>query len=301
MKNNIYLKVDVDTWRGTVEGVPRLLKLFARHQVRATFLFSLGQDHTGRALRRVFRPGFLGKVGRTSVISHYGLRTLLYGVLLPGPHIARQGAGILRQVAAEGHQVGVHCHDHIRWQDYVAHKDAAWTHRELEQAVIQFQEVFGHLPEVHGAAGWQVNAHALVQQGSMGFRYASDTRGRFPFWPMMDGLKGGVPQLPTTVPTLDELLGREGWNAGNIHQAVIAATQEALPHGHVYTLHAELEGMRLMPVMEELLLAWRAEGRRVDGLDILFNGLEDPLPRHQVVWGEVVGRTGQLALQGPSC
>ena len=33
----------------------------------ATFLFSLGPDHTGRAIKRVFRPGFFGKVRRTSV------------------------------------------------------------------------------------------------------------------------------------------------------------------------------------------------------------------------------------------
>ena len=48
----IALKVDVDTLRGTREGVPRLLDLMARHRARGTFLFSLGPDHTGWALRR---------------------------------------------------------------------------------------------------------------------------------------------------------------------------------------------------------------------------------------------------------
>ena len=43
----IALKVDVDTLRGTREGVPRLLKLLAEHGARATFYFSLGPDHTG--------------------------------------------------------------------------------------------------------------------------------------------------------------------------------------------------------------------------------------------------------------
>ncbi|MFZ1766050.1 MAG: 4-deoxy-4-formamido-L-arabinose-phosphoundecaprenol deformylase, partial [Candidatus Nitrotoga sp.] len=72
------LKIDVDTYRGTCEGVPRLVETLKRHDVQATFFFSLGPDHTGRAIRRVFRPGFLGKVSRTSVLEHYGLKTLLY-------------------------------------------------------------------------------------------------------------------------------------------------------------------------------------------------------------------------------
>jgi len=71
----IALKVDVDTLRGTREGVPRLLDALAKASARATFLWSLGPDHTGWALRRIFRPGFFAKVARTSVLEHYGLKS----------------------------------------------------------------------------------------------------------------------------------------------------------------------------------------------------------------------------------
>ena len=89
---NLALKIDVDTYRGTRDGVPRLVELLKQHGAGATFLFSLGPDHTGRAIKRVFRPGFLNKVRRTSVVSHYGVNTLLYGTLLPGPDIGRRCA-----------------------------------------------------------------------------------------------------------------------------------------------------------------------------------------------------------------
>src|ERR1700743_2885305 len=95
----IVLKIDVDTDRGTLEGVPRLANLFERLDVRATFLFSLGPDHTGRAVKRALRRGFMGKVRRTSVLKHYGLKTLLYGTLLPGPHIGRRRADVMRAVS----------------------------------------------------------------------------------------------------------------------------------------------------------------------------------------------------------
>ena len=95
MRIRLALKVDVDTDRGTREGVPNLLQDLQACGVPACFLFSLGPDQTGRAVTRIFRRGFLRKVGRTNVVKLYGVRTLLNGTLLPAPHIGRRNAGIV--------------------------------------------------------------------------------------------------------------------------------------------------------------------------------------------------------------
>ena len=297
---SIALKVDVDTLRGTLEGVPNLLRLFDEHQVRATFLFSLGPDHTGRALRRIFRPGFLSKVRRTSVTSHYGLKTLLYGTLLPGPNISKRARALLRLVADSGHEVGIHCHDHIRWQDFVAGKDREWTRREL---AARRGCIRGGLRS-RRAGPWcrrmADKSACLGPRRGMGFDYASDCRGKSPFLPWMDGVESACPQIPTTLPTLDELIGLDGVDADSVHQHVLAASRTLLPNGHVYTLHAELEGMQLLPVMERLLDRWRADQVEIRPMETIFRSLElASLPRHDLVWGEVPGRSGRLAVQGP--
>ena len=49
------LKIDVDTLRGTQIGVPALIEALKKHQADATFLFSLGPDNTGRAIKRVLQ------------------------------------------------------------------------------------------------------------------------------------------------------------------------------------------------------------------------------------------------------
>lgn len=299
ISRQVALKVDVDTFRGTQEGVGHLLRLFDRYGVQATFLFSLGPDHTGRALRRIFRKGFLTKVRRTSVLSHYGLKTLMYGVLLPGPMIGKRSAAILRKTEAAGHETGIHCHDHVYWQDNVARKDEAWTRQEMEAAHTIYAELLGRPVTVHGAAGWQINPHVLAVEEDWGLRYASDTRGSHPFLPVMDGVTSSCPQFPTTLPTLDERLGAAGVDAENVHEQVLMESRAPSPCGHVYTLHAELEGMKLLPVMERLLQAWQAEGYRVGALSDLHACLKGSiLPRHQVVWGRVPGRSGVLAIQG---
>jgi len=291
------LKLDIDTYRGTREGVPRLLELLRHAGAGATFLFSLGPDHTGRAIRRALRPGFLGKVKRTSVLEHYGLRTLLYGTLLPGPDIGVECAATMRAVREAGFEAGIHCWDHVRWQDGVARADADWTAREFERARVRFAEIFGAPAEVHGAAGWQMNAHAFRLLDAARLRYASDTRGTQPFLPVVEGERLRCAQLPTTLPTLDELLGTKGLDAAGVVQRILGLT--AKPARHVYTAHAELEGAKLAVSFAALLEGWQRQGYELVSLRSLASELDlAALPRHAVVYGPIPGRSGPLARQG---
>ncbi len=312
------LKIDVDTFRGTREGVPRLVEMLQRHGAGATFLFSLGPDHTGRAIKRALRPGFMQKVGRTSVLSHYGIRTLLYGTLLPGPDIGRRCAAEMRGVRDAGFEVGIHTWDHVKWQDGVAEADAQWTARQMELAGERFREVFGEAPDVHGAAGWQMNVHAYRATQALGFRYASDTRGTHPFIPVVRAEIVACPQFPTTLPTLDELIGLDGVTEENVAEKLLertlpsprpSPTPRSTPwapggegeHGeHVFTLHAELEGMKLAPVLERLLEGWKAQGYQLVALRSLVAEHVGSLPLHTVVDAPFPGRAGTLACQGPA-
>ena len=291
------LKIDVDTYRGTREGVPRLMEALKRHDAQASFFFSLGPDHTGRAIWRVFRPGFLGKVSRTSVLEHYGIKTLLYGTLLPGPDIGRNCAGIMRAVRDAGFEVGIHCYDHIRWQDHVAGKDAGWTQREMQHAVERFTEIFGEAPKAHAAAGWQMNRHALRLTQRLGFDYSSDTRGTHPFIPTWNAEIIACPQLPTTLPTLDEIVNRNGVTLKNVAQHLLQLTANPPSTGHVFTLHAELEGSKWMPVFEQLLNGWKEQGYELISLRQYLEGFDGILPRYEVEMREVDGRIGTLAVQ----
>ena len=292
------LKIDVDTLRGTREGVPNLVMLLKKYGADATFLFSLGPDHTGRAIKRVFRPGFLGKVRRTSVIRHYGLKTLLYGTLLPGPDIGRRAGDVMRATRDAGFEVGIHTWDHVRWQDGVATANAAWTRAEMQRAFDRYTDVFGTAPLTHGAAGWQMNVHALRLTQRLGFEYCSDGRGTHPHLPVWNGELIRCPQLPTTLPTMDELIGRDGITESNVAAHLLERTKAAAA-SHVYTLHAELEGMRLAPAFEQLLLGWKAQGWRLVSMRTLLETLQPlALPRCEVGPGVIEGRSGTLLLQG---
>jgi len=293
------LKIDVDTLRGTREGVPALVSLLRKHGADATFLWSLGPDHTGRAIKRVFRAGFVSKVRRTSVVKHYGVRTLLYGTLLPGPDIGRRAGNVMRAVRDEGFEVGIHTWDHIRWQDGVADADAAWTQAQMLRACERFMDIFKTDPKTHGAAGWQMNIHALRLTQRLGFEYSSDGRGTCPHLPVWNAELIRCPQFPTTLPTLDELIGRDGIDETNVAAHLLLRTREQNQTGHVFTLHAELEGMRFAPVFEQLLIGWKAQGWRLVSTRTLYESVQPmALPRYEAGIGEVPGRSGTLLVQG---
>lgn len=306
------LKIDVDTYRGTREGVPNLVRLLHRRQANASFLFSLGPDHTGWALRRAFRPGFFQKVSRTSVVEHYGLKTLMYGVLLPAPDIGSACAAQMRAVERAGFECGIHTWDHVVWQDNVRQRDAAWTAAQMRRAVERFNDIFGHEPHTHGAAGWQMNEHAFMQLDALGIAYASDDRARLtergtladpaagPHRLSACGKTLSCIQLPTTLPTLDELLGRT-IDGKTIDEANIAATLLTLteqPRDHVFTLHAELEGQKLAPIFEQLLTGWQAQGYDLTSMAEYYQkARNDALPVHRISWGELPGRSGELIVE----
>lgn len=298
----LVLKVDVDTFAGTRDGVPALLQALDRADVAATFLFSLGPDHTGRAIRRVFRRGFLAKVRRTSVVSNYGLRTLLYGTLLPGPKIAARCKDVLREVAKRGHEVGIHVYDHVEWQDRVVDADEGWTRREFVRACEIFEDVFQCAPRVHGAAGWQTNLHLLRLEREFGFTHASDTRGHSPFIPVIgdEAVAGSaVVQWPTTLPTLDELIGHDQLGDRDPVEFLLERTAVTPQQNHVYTLHAELEGAAYLDSFARLMQGWRAQGRNMTTLArCVHESSTTQWPVLPVVAGEVAGRSGTLAVQG---
>jgi undecaprenyl phosphate-alpha-L-ara4FN deformylase len=291
------LKVDVNTYRGTRVGVPRLVEALKRHQVQASFYFTLGKDHSGRAIKRIFRLGFLSKASRLSVWEHYGFKTMLYGTLLPAPDIGRKCADVMRSVRDDGFEVGIHGYDPIRWQENIAAADMEWTRREMQCAVDRFSEIFGMASRSYAAVGWQLNRHALRLMQHFGFSYTSDTRGTQPFTPTWNAEIIACPQLPTTLPTLDELINRDGISVDNVVQHLLRMTENPPANGHVFTLQAEFEGGKWLPLFEQLLDGWKAQGYDIVSLRLYAEGLPASLPRHEIEMRAVEGSISMQAVQ----
>jgi len=291
----VALKVDVDTYHGLATGLPRLLDALRRRRVSASVYVAMGPDRSGRAVRRLLtQKGFARKMFRSGALRLYGARTILYGTLLPGPQIARSFPNVLQRAADEGHELGVHGYDHVYWHDRVVSLEADEVAAEVDRSVAVFREIIGRDPEGFAAPGWQCSAASLARLDRGPFAYHSSTRGVCPYRPRIDGIEGRLPEIPTTAPTLDELLG-----LGMRVDDAIDAMQRSLTDDrvNVLTVHAEVEGGACYTAFSTLLDHLHATTRFVRLVDIARALDVAGLPVLPVVQGTRPGRAGTVSCQ----
>jgi peptidoglycan/xylan/chitin deacetylase (PgdA/CDA1 family) len=225
-------------------------------------------------------------------------------VLLPGPDIGKKAAFEMRAIDQAGHEVGIHTWDHVAWQDAVRTKDAAWTKAQMQKSWDRFVEIFGHAPATYGAAGWQMNEAAFEQLDQWGIKYSSDGRAAANLLPYCLALPSGKAkhvQYPTTLPTFDELIGIDGADEFRAVQKLLQITQSN-PNDQVFTLHAELEGQKLLPAFEQLLSGWLNQGHDLVTMGDLHHSWDatkqlDKIAVLPISWGEIPNRSGELIIQ----
>ncbi len=293
------LRIDVDTHEGMRDGVPRLLEVLRSAGVKGSFYFAMGPDRSGLAILNVFtRPGFLAKMLRSGAPKVYSTRTMLSGTLLPARPVAAAFPEIARRVEAEGHETGVHAWDHRRWQDSLLRFSEDRIILELERAFDAYVSIFGKKPLTYAAPAWFCCEESLLHQDKMGLAYASDCRGMDPFYPVIDGHALRTPQVPATLPTLDEALGLTHKSAEAFYDAMF---EEVRPgEWPVLTVHAELEGGPYAAAFAAFLAKAKEHGVLVLPLrDLLAArlGTGAPLPRCTMAYGQIEGRHGVVSLQ----
>ena len=103
--------------------------------------------------------------------------------------------------------------------------------------------------------------------------YRSDTRGRDPYRCIVEGRVLKTIEIPTTLPTLDEVMGlAEIPDAAAAHRFYLEQFKEdAL---NVHTVHAETEGMGQLEMFTALLRALKERGAEFVRLEEVASGLD---------------------------
>lgn len=280
------LKIDVDTYWGMKNGVPRLLRILKDFHVTGTFFLSIGPDNSGRAaLQLVKNPLFLKKMLRTKAASLYGWKTALYGTLLPAPMIALSFPDIVRQILDEGHDVQFHAWDHRRWQDELPKKSEQWIEEWFEAGIDGFEKLTGRKPTAFGAPSWLIDDRVLKIIEKFQFEYLSCTRSKVPF--IHETIN--VPEIPSDLPCFEEL----------DPQKALPIISGLINDGgyHVLPVHAEVEGGIFEEKFRGLLKNTLTTGIKITDLRVVKSALDvASLPRRKHKMDLLTGRHSPCAV-----
>ncbi len=291
------LKIDVDTFHGMKDGIPRMLSLFDELKIKASFFVAMGPDNSGKALRRIFlHRGFLEKMLRTKAGKMYGPKTLLYGTLLPAPRVGESAPEVLREIEKRGHEASIHGYDHVKWHDFLYRMNEQKTREEFMKAVNAYEKTFNRKPLSSAAPGWQLTPASLKIQNELKFTYISDTRGKFPYFPKAGDKIYDALELPTTLPTMDEVIGTDT-DENMLASLISQAGKQKLC---VFTAHTEVEGMsyfsQFKNFLERLL---EKKFIFMTGMDCAKKLLEqrEKIPSCEFYRGILPGRAGYVTIQ----
>lgn len=269
MKDKIFsLRIDIDSLVGLEKGVPNVLDVLKKYDIKASFYITFGREGNlfevlkYKILRKAYKMGNKQKFPNSRLKSIVNRRSEILRLLLCPRKISSM-KNLLRRIKEEGHNVGLHSYIHVKWRA-IKEKEIK---REFERMIKSFKDVFQTKPMSFASPYFTNNKLILDYTDKYQLRYASCLDGVYPFLPnhyhhieIPVNTKMTSSGLP-----LIEYFARLGYNDKKILAESINIIEENMrKFGLVTTyIHPRIEGYYFIGIFNKLIKYVKEKGYEV--------------------------------------
>ncbi len=241
------ISIHVDGYYGLMEGVPRLLNLFDKYNIIATFYVNMGREASIRRILKYYAKSFIKNNKKDSEKTKGTVRRYTRDELIKTLLLRRKiGSGhpeMLKEIEKKGHVVEPHCWSHLEWSRDFRKMN---KREEIQKMKKSFFECLGRDPKSFAPPMWQIDDDSLKILAEEGFENVCVLE--------KDASRLNPPKevnldVLTFEKTIEELLN-EGKSEEEIMK--IYEKESKKKNAHVY-FHADFEGRRGIDLFEELL------------------------------------------------
>lgn len=292
------LKTVVDTRRALEEGAKPLLEIYAKNSALSSFFIASGKDGRGESLLSLLSPAFHSENSKTKKVAREGFKTAYSGILSPPRPVYEGLEEIAIGISKSGHDAGCYGYSPSKWRSAVGARSEDAIALNYENGITGFEEVFHKKAAAFAAPFFLCSNATILLQEKFGFDYASDCRGTDPFLPVIDPRVMRTPQVPVTLPTVQEWLSAGNGDARSFYEFILK--ESAIQKYPVLEISPLWDGIAFADEFGEFMEKASKEGFAFASLrEVLGLRLAEPapLPRCTLSYALMEGRRQEVTIQ----
>lgn len=164
------LRVDLESYKGIKEGIPKLLDLLKKYNIKASFYVSMGGESNISDILK-YRDKIRSSSERT--IKVWSLKDKIRIVLMPKDFV-KENLEVLKRIINEGHELGVHGWKHREWTRGLRKINIEDT---IKKSLDKYEKLFDEQPISFSSPGFNINDHVLEILEKNSVKFISDFPG----------------------------------------------------------------------------------------------------------------------------
>lgn len=256
MKKEFVLRVDIESDKGLREGIPKLLDLLKKYNIKASFYLVMGGESTLFDLLR-YRGKMKSSMERT--IRVWSLADKIRMALFPRDFV-KINLPVLRRILNEGHELGIHGWKHRAWTRGLDKINIA---QHLKFAIDRYSNLFGRRPLSFCAPGFNTNQEVLRVLEKESIKVISDFPDR--------GVKryGKLLNVPVNVhgpkntPIIEYLVSKGLTDAQIYEQIISQIRQNKLSVMYIHDLFEAIEKRVILENIFKYLKANKIKSKKI--------------------------------------